>query len=120
VSLIDVMMLLLVIFMITAPMMAGGIEVALPQADGRPLESKSTIVVTVTGDRVYVDQDALTDAEFRSSFRALLGTRGQDGVYVQADRSASIQRWLDVSDVIRNAGVDKVYLVTMPRERPGR
>ena len=47
VSLIDVMLLLLVIFMITAPMMQGGIDVVLPKGEARPLEPKSGLVVTV-------------------------------------------------------------------------
>ena len=47
VSLIDVMMLLMVIFMITAPIMQGGVEIKLPKADVRPLEAKNGLVVTV-------------------------------------------------------------------------
>ena len=47
VNLIDVMLLLLVIFMITAPMMQGGVDIALPKAEARPLESKGGLVVTV-------------------------------------------------------------------------
>ena len=47
VSLIDVMMLLMVIFMIAAPMMQGGVDIALPRAEARPLEAKSSLVVSV-------------------------------------------------------------------------
>ena len=47
VSLIDVMMLLMIIFMITAPMMQGGVDISLPKAQARPLESKSGLTVTV-------------------------------------------------------------------------
>ena len=47
VSLIDVMLLLLVIFMITAPMMQGGVDVALPKAEAKPLDPKSGMVVTI-------------------------------------------------------------------------
>ena len=120
VSLIDVMMLLLVIFMITAPMMQGGIEVSLPRADGQPLESKRGMVVTVTRDRVYVDQTALTDAEFRASFKALLGNKAKDGVYVQADAQIQMQRAFDVMEVISKAGVENIGFVTTPRETPRR
>lgn len=120
VSLIDVMMLLLVIFMITAPMMSGGVEVALPQADGAPLESKRSTVVTIAADRVYVDETALTDAQFRTSFKALLGDRPKDGVYVQAQRDITIQRWMDIQDVMRAAGVTEVKFVTEPRPGPRR
>ena len=57
VSLIDVMMLLMVIFMITAPMMQGGVDVALPTGEARPLEPKSGLVVTVDrGAKIFVDR----------------------------------------------------------------
>ena len=73
VSLIDVILLLLVIFMITAPMMQGGVDVALPKADAKPLDQpKSGLVVSVdrTG-AIYVDETKMTLSEFRASFRAL-------------------------------------------------
>ena len=71
VSLIDVMMLLMVIFMITAPIMQGGVDVTLPKAEARPLEPKSGLVVTVdrTG-RIHVEDATLTFPEFRASFKA--------------------------------------------------
>src|SRR5256886_15386088 len=81
VSLIDVMLLLLVIFMITAPIMQGGVDVALPSAEARPLEPKSGLVVTVNrAGVIFVDDDRLTYNEFRASFRALAARRARDGV----------------------------------------
>src|SRR5687767_1848864 len=87
VSLIDVMMLLMVIFMITAPMMQGGVDVALPTAKARPLEAKRSLVVSITRDqRVFVDDVPLTLAEFEGSFRALADRKGAEGgVYLRAD-----------------------------------
>jgi biopolymer transport protein ExbD/biopolymer transport protein TolR len=72
VSLIDVMMLLMIIFMITAPMMQGGVDISLPKAQARPLESKSGLTVTVdrTG-AIYVDDARLTLSQFSASFKAL-------------------------------------------------
>jgi biopolymer transport protein ExbD len=86
VSLIDVMMLLMVIFMITAPIMQGGIDINLPKAEARPLEPKSGLVVSVdkTG-RIHVDDASLSLSEFRATFRALAAERGRDGVYLRAD-----------------------------------
>src|SRR5512132_2711825 len=86
VSLIDVMMLLMVIFMITAPMMQGGVDVALPKAAARPLESKSGLVVTVRRDgQIYVDETPLSLGEFRGGFKALAARRSGGGVYLRAD-----------------------------------
>src|ERR671920_1284870 len=87
VSLIDVMLLLLVIFMITAPIMQGGVDVALPKAEARPLEPKSGLVVTVNRrGAVFVDETALTLDEFRASFAALASRRSSGGVYLRADQ----------------------------------
>ena len=77
VSLIDVMMLLMIIFMITAPMMQGGVDISLPKAQARPLESKSGLSVTI--DRrgtIYVDDARLTLNQFTASFKALAQRRG--------------------------------------------
>ena len=61
VSLIDVMLLLLVIFMITAPMMQGGVDIALPPADAKPLESKDGLAVTVNrAGEIFIDDEKYT------------------------------------------------------------
>ena len=112
VSLIDVMMLLLVIFMITAPLMQGGVDVKLPVADARPLENKSPLVITVDRNgRIFVDKDALDYGEFRASAKSLL-SRAKEGVTVRADARASVEMLLRVVAVIRNAGITNVGLVT--------
>ncbi|HKS05403.1 MAG TPA: biopolymer transporter ExbD [Gemmatimonadaceae bacterium] len=120
VSLIDVMMLLLVIFMITAPIMQGGVELTLPSAVSKPLEPKSGMVVSVSRDAIWVDQTRLTDREFRAGFRSMVGSRAKDGVSLQGDASISLQRLLDVMSIIKAAGVENVGLITQPREDTGR
>src|SRR6476660_9487157 len=87
VSLIDVMMLLMVIFMITAPMMQGGVDIALPRADARPLEAKGGLVVTVNrAGQIFVDDARLSFGEFRASFKALASRRAAGGIYLRADQ----------------------------------
>jgi biopolymer transport protein ExbD/biopolymer transport protein TolR len=120
VSLIDVMLLLLVIFMITAPMMQGGVDVALPKADAKPLEQpKSGLVVSVDrGGAVYVDQTKMTLAEFRASFRALAANRTRDGVYLRGDAGVPYGTVTQVLAIMRGAGVGDVGLVTEPETGP--
>jgi biopolymer transport protein ExbD/biopolymer transport protein TolR len=119
VSLIDVMMLLLVIFMITAPLMQGGVDVKLPVADARPLESKSAMVITITrAGVIFVDRNRVTYGEFASSFKALVGTRASQGVTVQADKDANWEAVARVLAVVRNSGVTNVGIVTEPEARP--
>ncbi len=120
VSLIDVILLLLVIFMITAPMMQGGVDVALPKADAKPLEQpKSGLVVSVDrAGAIYVDETKMTLPEFRASFRALASKRARDGVYLRGDASVSYGVVTQVLAIMRAAGVGDVGLVTDPETRP--
>lgn len=119
VSLIDVMMLLMVIFMITAPMMQGGVDVSLPRAQARPLDSKSGLTVTINGaGEIYVDQDRLSFDEFRAAFKALSDRRGQGGVYLRADHSVPYGTVVRVLAVMRASGATDVGLVAEPEQSP--
>ena len=118
VSLIDVMMLLMVIFMITAPIMQGGVDVKLPTADATPLEAKSGMVVTVDSKgQILVDQSRMTFEMFRASFKALAAKNASRGVYLQADEGASYGSVVRVLAVMRQAGVGDVGLVAEPLEK---
>jgi biopolymer transport protein ExbD/biopolymer transport protein TolR len=117
VSLIDVMMLLMVIFMIAAPMMQGGVDIALPRAEARPLEAKSSLVVSVNrAGQIYVDDNRLTYDEFRASFKALASRRGQQGIYLRADQGVPYGTVVRVLAVMRAAGVGDVGLVAEPED----
>jgi biopolymer transport protein ExbD/biopolymer transport protein TolR len=115
VNLIDVMLLLLVIFMITAPMMQGGVDVALPRAEAKPLDPKSGLVVSVDREgAVYVDETKMSLNEFRSAFRALAGKRAADGVYLRSDAAVPYGVVAQVLATMRAAGVGDIGLVTDP------
>ena len=116
VSLIDVMMLLMVIFMITAPMMTGGVDVALPTAETKALEPKSglTVSVTKTG-QIFVDETPMTFEQFRGAFKALADKKGgEGGVYLRADAGAPYGFVVRVLAAMRASGVSDVGLVAEP------
>lgn len=116
-SLVDVAFVLLIIFMITAPMMQGGVEVRLPQAQARPLESRQGLVVTLDRrGRIYVDEARLSYADFRATFRALVARRRPSGVYLRADRGVPYGDVVRVLAVIRASGAQNVGLVTETEE----
>ena len=118
VSLIDVMMLLMVIFMITAPMMQGGVDISLPKAEARPLDSKSGMTVTI--DRaggILVDDTKLSFAEFKATFRALAEQRGRNGLFLRADQGVPYGTVVKVLAVMRTSGVGDVGLVAEPEEQ---
>ena len=115
VNLIDVMLLLMVIFMLTAPMMQGGVDVSLPKANAEPLEARRGMVVTVTADGgILVGDTPLTLDEFRGSFAALSAKEGRDGVYLRADQRVPYGTVVQVLAVIRGSGVSDVGLVAEP------
>ena len=117
VSLIDVMMLLMIIFMITAPMMQGGVDISLPQAQARPLESKSGLTVTIDrAGAIFVDETRLSLAEFGSSFKALARQRGPGGIYLRADDRVPYGSVVKVLAIMRASGVGDVGLVAEPTQ----
>ncbi|HWL40211.1 MAG TPA: biopolymer transporter ExbD [Gemmatimonadaceae bacterium] len=119
VSLIDVMMLLMIIFMITAPMMQGGVDISLPRAQARPLESRSGLTVTIdrTG-AIFVDEARFSLAQFNASFKALAQRRGPGGIYLRADDRVPYGSVVRVLAIMRASGVGDVGLVAEPTETP--
>ena len=119
VSLIDVMMLLMIIFMIAAPIMQGGVDVELPRAEARPLEPKGGLAVSVNRQgQIFVDETPLSLAEFRASFKALARDRGKEGAYLRADQGVPYGRVVEVLAIMRAAGVNGVGLVAEPERVP--
>ncbi|HEU5171502.1 MAG TPA: biopolymer transporter ExbD [Gemmatimonadales bacterium] len=118
VPLIDVLLVLLIIFMLTAPLMQGGVEVELPRAEARPLQPKEGMVVSVQRDgRIYVDNTPVSYRDFRATFRALVSQRKPQGVYLQADANVPYGSVVRVLAVIRTAGIANVGLVAADEEQ---
>jgi biopolymer transport protein TolR len=117
-SLIDVVLVLLIVFMITAPIMQGGLDVELPRAEARPLQPKEGMVVSVNRDgKVYVDNTPVSYRDFRATFRALVSQRKPEGVYLQADARVAYGEVVKVLAVIRTAGIVNVGLVAADEEQ---
>ena len=117
VNLIDVMLLLLVVFMITAPMMTGGLDIQLPAASARPLETRSGLTVSVTRTgQILVGESPMTLDEFRTAFKAMATGRAQQGLYLRADERVEYGLVVQVLATMREANVGAVGLVTVPEE----
>ncbi len=117
VSLVDLMMLLMVIFMITAPIMQGGVDLQLPKAQARALESKDGMTISITRDgRIYVDDTAVSLSEFRASFKAMMSRKPNGGVYIRGDQNARYGLVAQVFAIVKNAGVTNVAIVAEPEE----
>ena len=119
VSLIDVMLLLLVIFMITAPMMQGGVDLALPKADAKPLESKGGMVISIErSGQLLVDDTRMSYSEFRAALPSLASRSAREGVYVRADTNVPFGDVLRVIAVMTNAGIRNVGFMAEPEKAP--
>jgi len=107
-SLVDVAFTLLVIFIITAPVLQGGIEVSVPQAEVRPLTAQDDpIFITVTPDgRIWLEETAVTPQAFEESFGQLAAARGFERVYIRGDSLAPYGPVLKVMGTVAASGVD--------------
>jgi biopolymer transport protein TolR len=117
-SLVDVAFVLLIIFMITAPIMQGGVDVELPRAEARPLDPKEGMVVTVDrGGRIFIDETPVSYEDFRITFPSIVTAKKPSGVFLRADNRVPYGDVVRVLSVIRLSGVQSVGLVAEQEEQ---
>jgi biopolymer transport protein ExbD len=117
-SLVDVSIVLLIMFMIIAPMSQGGIEVRVPRTESAPLPSSEAIVVSMDEEgRVFIDRAEIRPEAIGSVLEQIRESRGLDRVYVRADESNSYGRVMAMMGQLSEAGFENVGLVTEPPPR---
>ena len=119
--LVDVMLVLLIIFMVTAPMLTQGLTVALPTAEGRSFElaSNNPATIQVTGSgAVYLDGVAAGSADLETTLGPMLRARRIKRALLEADTSVPYGRVITVLDVMNRAGVEQLGMVTHPVAHP--
>ena len=121
--LVDVMLVLLIIFMVTAPMMTQGVDVKLPESSAPAIPSDDErLVVTVTQDhRIYVNDNVVEEGELESKLAAITQNRlDKKGVFLRADETIPYGYVMQVMGLIRQAGIDQIGMVTEPAKSPVR
>ncbi|HCC69082.1 MAG TPA: protein TolR [Nitrospiraceae bacterium] len=109
---VDVMLVLLVIFMITAPFLQYGIDVNLPQAKGKELPSTERIILTIKSNgKIYINGTHTDIAALRSK---LAGSANRE-VFLKADKTVPYGLVVEVMGELREAGIEKLGMVTEPR-----
>jgi len=117
-SLVDVAIVLLIMFMIIAPMSQGGIEVRVPRTESAPLPSSEAIVVSMDEEgRVFIDRAEIRPEAIGSVLEQIRESRGLDRVYVRADESNPYGRVMAMMGQLSEAGFENVGLVTEPPPR---
>jgi len=112
---IDVMLVLLVIFMITAPLLTQGIKVELPQAPAKPVDTQDleTLVVTVNRKgRLYLDDRKITKKRLKQKVAKILKLRPKTPVVVRGDKRVAYGKVIETMVLLQEAGVPNVGLVT--------
>jgi biopolymer transport protein TolR len=118
---VDVMLVLLIIFMVAAPMMTQGLDVELPKVDATVMRTdQEMVVLTVTqGGQVLLDDTPLTDiANLDAQIRAVMQTKNAQSVFLKADRNVPYGRVAGVMGMLRTAGITNIGLVTEPGSEP--
>lgn len=115
-SLVDVAFTLLVIFIITAPILQGGVEVQLPSAEVAPITQSEAMVVSLTSDgTIYIgDVEVRTTEDFNAMYPQLMEQRGVMNAYLRADREVPYGRVAEVLAMMKALEVPEVGLIYEP------
>ena len=113
---VDVMLVLLIIFMVTAPMMMEGVNVSLPEATSKPLVSdKNPLIVNIDSEnRIFINDFKVTVDGLGEKLNKILAGRKDREVYLKADKDISYGMVVRVMSEIKGAGVEKLGMVTIP------
>jgi len=112
-NLIDVAFVLLIIFMITAPILQGGVDVKLPQADAVPIESNDALIISIKADgTIVVNETEATLNELPALVRTY--ARGDMPIALKGDRDVAYQHVVRVLGRLRRAGITDVGLMVEP------
>ena len=115
---VDVMLVLLIIFMVTAPMMMQGMDVALPEATAEPLDSeKEHLIITLnTQNEVFINDFKVSVDGLGEKLSNILQGRAEREVFLKADRAITWGIVAQVMAEIKGAGVEKLGMVTEPEK----
>jgi biopolymer transport protein TolR len=123
--LVDVVLVLLLVFMVTAPMMSRGIDVALPVANQPEIAPEDRITVSMNAEgRVYVADKPVAMPLLEDTLRGLMEGRTSKVLYLRADQSLRYGKVIEVVDLMKRAGVDQIgfayELPTQTGQKPAR
>jgi biopolymer transport protein TolR len=115
IPLVDVVLVLLVIFMVTAPMLYRGIDIKLPTSATNTIKPEARVVLTIEKDqRLFLDKDAVSVAQLERRLKSLKEQNSEVSVYLRADREVPYGIVVQVMDGVKRAGIEKLGMVTDP------
>lgn len=113
---VDVMLVLLIIFMVTAPMMTQGVDVSLPEAtsEALPSDTEQLMVSVDNQERVFINDVQVSVDALNDKLQRILSNRENRQVYLKADKDISYGTVVRIMSEIKLAGVEKLGMVTLP------
>jgi biopolymer transport protein TolR len=113
---VDVMLVLLIIFMVTAPMMVQGVDVDLPKATSKALKgSEERLVISIDNDlKVFINEQVVSVEFLTQKLGAILENFDKKNVYLRADKKVPYGIVVNVISKIKKAGVDSLGMITLP------
>jgi biopolymer transport protein TolR len=121
--LVDVMLVLLIIFMIAAPMLHQGVEVALPRADATnlPMRVEDPLVVSIDRDgNVYLQESRVATEDLVERVSDQIKSRGDESVFLKGDREVPYGKIIEVLDILHRGGIVRVGMITERPPQEGR
>lgn len=115
---VDVMLVLLIIFMVTAPMMQQGIDVNLPKtaSSGVSLNENPFVIVIHTGGKIKISDIEVSVKDLREKLKSIFLNKKNKQVYIQADRKVDYGYVAEAMAEIRQAGILNISLITLPKD----
>jgi biopolymer transport protein TolR len=114
--LVDVMLVLLVIFMVTAPMMQQGVQVNLPKANTKAMtpQDEAVVVSVDKSGKVFINKDEIPAADLRTRLTAMFASREKKEVFLKADAGVPYGEVVRAMADIKGAGIERLGMVTEP------
>ncbi|HEX4386825.1 MAG TPA: protein TolR [Myxococcales bacterium] len=114
--LVDVMLVLLIIFMVTAPLIQSGVKVDLPKASAQPMEhTEEKLVLTISRDRrIYLDKTEIAFGDLETKLATNARIQKDKELYLHADRSLPYGQVVEIMAIARRAGVESLGMITEP------
>ncbi|MBI1309392.1 MAG: protein TolR [Proteobacteria bacterium] len=114
---VDVMLVLLIIFMVAAPMLTQGVQVALPKADAKPIQQDKPVEVALKADgRIFVGSTEVAKENLVDKLAAIQEGRDEASILLRADKDMPYGRVMEVMAILQAAGMVDVGMVTEPTE----
>ncbi|MCL2669087.1 MAG: protein TolR [Syntrophaceae bacterium] len=116
--LVDVMLVLLIIFMVAAPMMQMGIDVNLPRVEAKSINvAEEKLILTINASKeIYLNKSKLTLTSLGVTLKQIFTSRVEREVYLRADKNVPYGFVVEVMAEVRKAGIDKLGMITEPPE----